>query len=144
MQSWKVQLFSYLSSIWQYRWYGIAATWIICLAGWIGVGIIPDQYQSEAKVYIDTDTLLRPLLKGLAVSNDADQQVSVMLRTLITRPNIEQVIRLTDPRAAAMSPAALQDKIYRRSERCFAALARRQESVRRLLTQIAIPPMRRQ
>jgi polysaccharide chain length determinant protein (PEP-CTERM system associated) len=111
MQSWKVQLFSYLSSTWQYRWYGIAAAWIICLAGWIGVGVIPDQYQSEAKVYIDTDTLLRPLLQGLAVSNDADQQVSVMLRTLITRPNIEQVIRLTDPHAASLAPAALQDKI---------------------------------
>jgi polysaccharide chain length determinant protein (PEP-CTERM system associated) len=111
MQSWKVQLFSYLSSTWQYRWYGIAAAWVICLAGWIGVGIIPDRYQSEAKVYIDTDTLLRPLLKGLAVSNDPDQQVSVMLRTLITRPNIEQVIRLTDPHAASLSPAAMQDRI---------------------------------
>lgn len=111
MQSWKVQLFSYLSSTWQYRWFGIAAAWIICLAGWIGVGLIPDQYQSEAKVYIDTDTLLRPLLKGLAVSNDADQQVSVMLRTLITRPNIEQVIRLTDPHAASLSPAEMQDRI---------------------------------
>jgi polysaccharide chain length determinant protein (PEP-CTERM system associated) len=111
MQSWKVQLFSYLSSTWQYRWYGIAAAWIICLAGWIGVGVIPDQYQSEAKVYIDTDTLLRPLLKGLAVSTDADQQVSVMLRTLITRPNIEQVIRLTDPHAAKLSPAEMQDRI---------------------------------
>lgn len=111
MQSWKVQLFSYLSSTWQYRWFGVAAAWIICLAGWIVVGVIPDQYQSEAKVYIDTDTLLRPLLKGLAVSNDADQQVSVMLRTLITRPNIEQVIRLTDPHAASLSPAAMQDRI---------------------------------
>jgi len=111
MQSWKVQLFSYLSSTWQYRWLGIAAAWVICLVGWIGVAVIPDQYQSEAKVYIDTDTLLRPLLQGLAVSNDADQQVSVMLRTLITRPNIEQVVRLTDPHAAQLSPADMQDKI---------------------------------
>lgn len=111
MQSWKVQLFSYLSSTWQYRWYGVVAAWVLCLAGWIGVGVIPDQFQSEAKVYIDTDTLLRPLLKGLAVSSDADQQVSVMLRTLITRPNIEQVVRLTDPHAASLSPAAMQDKI---------------------------------
>ncbi len=111
MQSWKVQLFSFLSSTWQYRWYGVAAAWILCIAGWIGVGVIPDQYQSEAKVYIDTDTLLRPLLKGLAVSNDADQQVSVMLRTLITRPNIEQVVRLTDPRVASLSARDLQDKI---------------------------------
>ncbi|HTO40746.1 MAG TPA: XrtA system polysaccharide chain length determinant [Rhizomicrobium sp.] len=111
MQSWKVQLFSYLSSTWQYRWFGIVAAWLICLVGWIGVGIIPDSYQSEAKVYIDTDTLLRPLLKGLAVSNDADQQVTVMLRTLVTRPNIEQVIRLTDPHAAQLTPAALQEKV---------------------------------
>jgi polysaccharide chain length determinant protein (PEP-CTERM system associated) len=113
MQSWKVQLLSHLSSAWQYRWYGIATAWLICLAGWIGVGAMPDVYQSEAKVYIDTDTLMRPLLKGLAVSTDPDQQVSVMLRTLVTRPNIEQVVRLTDPNAASMSAAAMQDKITR-------------------------------
>lgn len=107
MQSWKVQLLSHLSSAWQYRWYGIATAWLICLAGWIGVGAMPDVYQSEAKVYIDTDTLMRPLLKGLAVSTDPDQQVSVMLRTLVTRPNIEQVVRLTDPNAASMSAAAM-------------------------------------
>jgi polysaccharide chain length determinant protein (PEP-CTERM system associated) len=111
MQNWKVQLFSYLSSTWEYRWYGIITAWMVCLAGWIGIGLLPNQYQSEAKVYINTDTLLRPLLKGLAVSNDPDQQISVMLRTLITRPNIEQVVRLTDPKAGSLSAQTLQDKI---------------------------------
>ncbi len=111
MQSWKVQLLSYLSSTWQYRWYGIAAAWAICFVGWVAVSFIPDKYQSEAKVYIDTDTLLRPLLRGLAVSTNADQQVSVMLRTLISRPNIEQAVRLTEPNASSMSARELQEKI---------------------------------
>lgn len=96
---------------WQYRWYGLAAAWIVCLAGWAVVAFIPDVYQSSAKVYIDTDTLMRPLLKGLIVSTDTQQEISVMLRTLLTAPNIERVVRVTNPKASSMSQSQMQDAV---------------------------------
>lgn len=111
MQIWRTRALTHVAAAWQYRWYAVAVAWVICLAGWVGVMFVPDTFQSEAKVYIDTDTLLGPLLRGLAITTDADQKVEVMLKTLITRPNLEQVIRLTDPSAEKASPAEMARRV---------------------------------
>ncbi len=107
MQIWRTKALTHVAAAWQYRWTAVAVAWIVCLVGWTGVIFIPDTYESEAKVYIDTDTLLGPLLRGLAITTDADQKVEVMLKTLITRPNLEQVVRLTDPKADKLTPAQM-------------------------------------
>lgn len=101
MFNWKVKALGYLEGAFKYRWYGVAMAWAICLAGWGAIATIPDRYQAAAKVYIDTDSLMGPLLRGLVVNQDPSQQIPVMLSRLITRPNIEQVIRLTRPGEAA-------------------------------------------
>jgi polysaccharide chain length determinant protein (PEP-CTERM system associated) len=111
MQQWKIKALTYLSSIFLYRWYALAAAWALCLIGWGVVAAMPDQYQAEAKVYIDTDNLMDPLLKGLTVSIDPAQEIAVMLKTLITRPTLEQVVRLTSPTAAKMTPIELEQKV---------------------------------
>lgn len=111
MQSWKLQLLSLLGGGWQFRWYGLAAAWIVCLAGWAVVALVPNVYQSSAKVYIDTDTLMRPLLKGIVVSTNTQQEINVMLKTLLTAPNIERVVRVTNPKAASMTTEQMQDAV---------------------------------
>jgi polysaccharide chain length determinant protein (PEP-CTERM system associated) len=111
MQSWRLQLFTYLSAIWQYRWQGLAAAWVVCVLGWLGVATIPNTYKSTAEVYIDTHTLLRPLLKGLAVTPNPNNQIQVMLQTLLTDPTLERVVRATDPKASSMSSSMMQDAI---------------------------------
>src|ERR1700704_440707 len=111
MQQWKIKALSYLSSILLYRWYALVAAWAFCLIGWGVVAAMPDQYTAEAKVYIDTDNLMDPLLKGLTVSIDPSQEISVMLRTLITRPTLEQVIHLTDPAAKSLTAAQLEERV---------------------------------
>ncbi|MDE2181818.1 MAG: hypothetical protein KGJ78_02225 [Alphaproteobacteria bacterium] len=111
MQGWRLQLLSVLSGVWQYRWWGLATAWVVCVVGWLGVAAIPNTYQSEAKVYIDTDSLLRPLLNGLTVETDTAQQISVMLHTLLTDPNVERVVRVTNPNAAHMSRGEMHDAI---------------------------------
>ncbi len=111
MQSWKLRLLGYLAGAWQFRWPGLAAAFIICMAGWFTVALIPNTFESEAKVYIDTDTILRPLLRGLAVTSDANQQVNIMLRTLLSKTNVERVVRATDVTASTVPPTVLRDKI---------------------------------
>lgn len=111
MQSWKLQLLSLLGGGWRYRWYGLATAWLVCLVGWAAVALIPNSYQASAKVYIDTDTLMRPLLKGIVVSTDTQQQIEVMLRTMLTAPNMERIIRVTQPHANGYSQAKMQDAI---------------------------------
>jgi len=111
MHFWKVQALTYLTGAWSYRWHAVGIAWIICFAGWGAVAALPDQYESEAKVYIDTDSLMTPLLKGIAVSTDSQQQIAMMLKTFISRPNLEQVVRLSDPRGEAYTRGQLEEQV---------------------------------
>lgn len=90
------QLLSHLKATWRYRWYAVVFAWIIALGGWIGVHLTPNRYEAYARVYVDTQSVLRPLLAGLAVQPNVDQMVTMMSRTLINRPNLEKVIRMAD------------------------------------------------
>ena len=90
------QLFSHLKAIWRYRWYAVLFTWIIASGGWLAVYQMPDRYEASARVYVDTQSVLRPLLSGLVVQPDVNQVVAMMSRTLISRPNLEKVIRIAD------------------------------------------------
>jgi polysaccharide chain length determinant protein (PEP-CTERM system associated) len=57
---------------------------------------MPNDYQSSARVYVDTQSILRPLLAGMTTLPPVDQQVTFMRRTLISRPNVERVMRMVD------------------------------------------------
>src|SRR3546814_3432945 len=91
-------LTNYAIAAWQRRWYGVALAWLVCVAGWLAVERIPDRYQSSAQVNIDTTSMLRPLMAGIAadLSAGAMAQLSVVRQTLLTRPNLEKVMRMTD------------------------------------------------
>jgi polysaccharide chain length determinant protein (PEP-CTERM system associated) len=82
-----------LHGMWHKRWYGVLAAWIIGALAAVVVARIPDKYEATARVYLDTKTVLRPLMRDLAVDLDIDQTVSLLFRTLITRPNVEQLIK---------------------------------------------------
>jgi polysaccharide chain length determinant protein (PEP-CTERM system associated) len=90
------QLLSYLRGMWQYRWYGVVVAWLVCIIGWVVIFLLPNQYEASARVYVDTQSVLKPLLSGLAVQPNVDQQIAMMSRTLISRPNLERVIRMSD------------------------------------------------
>jgi polysaccharide chain length determinant protein (PEP-CTERM system associated) len=111
MQPWKIRLRTYLTGTWHYRWVGMGVAWAICIIGWLGVALVPNQFQAVAMIYVDTDTMMAPLLKGLTVSTDPQQQVSVMLNTLLARPNLEQVVHLTNPRAANLTSAEMAKQV---------------------------------
>ena len=65
------------------------------MAGWIGVSLLPDRYLVSARVYVDTQSILRPLLAGLAMQPNVNQIIEMMGRTLISRPNVERVIDMS-------------------------------------------------
>lgn len=97
-----------INAIWRRRWYALAVAWMLSLVGWTVVAILPDKYVSEARVYIDTTSLLGPLLKGIAVETDLDQEVAIMQRTLLSRPNLAEVARATDLDLEATTPIEME------------------------------------
>ena len=90
------QLLIGLKGIWKYRWYAVLMVWLVCIVGWVRVSTLPDDYQSSARVFVDTQSILKPLLSGMTSMPNVQQQVSIMSRTLLSRPNLERVIRMID------------------------------------------------
>jgi len=75
-----------------------------------------DIYESEARVYADTQSILGPLLKGLTVTTNPDDQVRLMVRTLLGRPNLEKITRMTDLDIQAETPEQYEALIERLKE----------------------------
>ena len=93
----------------------LIVAWLISLMGWVWVYLLENQYKAQARVYVDTQSLLRPLLSGLAVQPNVGQQVALMTRTLMSRPNLEKVARMTDLDLRAKTPKQQED-LYKEME----------------------------
>jgi polysaccharide chain length determinant protein (PEP-CTERM system associated) len=89
-------LLNFLKAIGKYRWYAVAISWTIAVIGWAVVMRLPNQYEASARVYVDTQSILKPLLSGMTTLPNLDQQVTFMRRTLISRPNVERLMRMVD------------------------------------------------
>lgn len=89
-------LLTFLKAIGKYRWYAVGITWLVSVIGWTVVYVMPDSYQASARVYVDTQSILKPLLSSMTTVPNVEQQVQFMRRTLISRPNVERVMRMVD------------------------------------------------
>src|SRR5487761_2508593 len=99
------QLEQYLRAAWRRRWLGVAVAWAVCGLGWVGVYLIPNQFESSARLYVDADAILTPLLKGLAAESSPMTQLDLLQRTLLSRPNLETLISKTDLDLSVHSPS---------------------------------------
>lgn len=90
------QLATLARGAWKRRWFGLLAAWIVGIVGAAIVLRVPDKYEASARIYVDTQSILKPLMSGLAIQPNVDQQVSMLSRTLISRPNVEKLIRMAD------------------------------------------------
>ncbi|OYV37259.1 MAG: exosortase, partial [Thiomonas sp. 20-64-5] len=86
-------LFNLLPGMWDRRWVGLITAWVVLLLGGVGVALFHERYMASARVYVDTQTLLKPLMQGLTVQPNIDDQVAMVARTLLARPNLERLVR---------------------------------------------------
>jgi polysaccharide chain length determinant protein (PEP-CTERM system associated) len=90
------QALTILRATWKHRRLGMLVAWLV---GAIAAGVIlriPDRYEASARIFVDTQSILKPLMSGLAVQPNVEQQVMMLSRTLISRPNVEKLIRMAD------------------------------------------------
>jgi polysaccharide chain length determinant protein (PEP-CTERM system associated) len=105
------QLVGEAHGAWRFRWYALALAWIVALGGWSVVVLMPPVYEGRARVYVDTDSVLKPLLNGLTVNSDTENRVNMMARMIMGRPNLERVARETDLSVRAHSPEAFDEVV---------------------------------
>ncbi|HET9462880.1 MAG TPA: Wzz/FepE/Etk N-terminal domain-containing protein, partial [Thiobacillus sp.] len=98
------QVLGYAKAAWRRRWWGVVVAWLVCIVGWTWVMMTPDRYEASARVYVDTQTLLKPLLAGLTAEPNVQQQIQMMTRQLVSRPTLEKVARMTDLDVEAKTP----------------------------------------
>lgn len=118
------QLFSYVLAIWRHRWVALGVAWLVAMAGWAYVWKLPESYVATARLYVDTNTVLRPLMRGLTVTPDVEQRISMMSRTLLSRPNLEKLSRMTDL-DLGVSTEAQEEALLGRLERSISLVGDR-------------------
>ncbi|MFN5822098.1 MAG: Wzz/FepE/Etk N-terminal domain-containing protein, partial [Novosphingobium sp.] len=84
---------SALHSIWHRRWLALAVAWAVCLLGWLVVAMVPNTYESNARLYVQLDDALSEVT-GVGVGN-RKRDIDRVQQTLTSAVNLEKVIRST-------------------------------------------------
>src|SRR5207248_155448 len=90
------EVLPYLHQLWRYKWLSIAVAWLVCAVGWPVVAVLPPKYEASTRVYLNADPILTPLLRGLAVEDNPARQLDFVQRTLLSRANLHQIIKLSN------------------------------------------------
>jgi polysaccharide chain length determinant protein (PEP-CTERM system associated) len=81
-----------LWSVWHRRWIALGVAWGVCLLGWLVVSMIPNAYESKARVYVDVEDVLS---KQLGIAGDGKEEIMRVRQTLSSAKNLEKVITTT-------------------------------------------------
>jgi polysaccharide chain length determinant protein (PEP-CTERM system associated) len=100
-----------LHGIWRRRQRALLIAWGVCLAGWLGVSLIPNTYESRASVFVQHQSLL-PEKLGITPA-EQKQAMDGIIQTLTSAENLEKVVRETalgadNPDAATVAARAAE------------------------------------
>lgn len=87
------QYLHYAKMVWSFRWLALTTAFTLCLIGWTICLVLPDQYEVGARVFLETRSMMNPVLKGLGVEDEVTAHAArVMNEALLSRPNLEAVV----------------------------------------------------
>ncbi len=98
-----------LHAVWNRRWLALAVAWGLCLIGWLVVALIPNSYESEARVFVEMQSIL-PEKVGIQ-ARDRRQNIERVEQTLLSAVNLEKVVRGTDLNLSVGSDRELAGKV---------------------------------
>ena len=99
------------------RWLVLCVATLVAVACAVGVALAPNRYEAKAQVYVDTQTVLKPLMAGLAFQPDVDTQVRMLARTLVSRSNVERLVNMLGLELHLTDEASRQKLITRLTEK---------------------------
>lgn len=92
---WLLSLLLHLRAMWKYRWAGLFTAFGIAMVSAAIIMLIPKKFEASARIYANTDSILKPLMEGMTVQPDINQRVVMLSRVVISRPNVERLIQAT-------------------------------------------------
>lgn len=108
------ELLLLLHGVWSRRWVALGVAWGVCMLGWLGVALIPNSYQSKARVYVNTQSLLEDKVGITQVQSQQD--LDRVRSTLASAENLEKVVRNTDLSQSVSGPRDVAAKITKLRE----------------------------
>lgn len=82
-----------LHGVWRRRWLALGVGWGVALIGWLVVALIPNTYKSQARIYVQPQSLLTDKV-GISAGERA-ASLETVRQTLTSAANLEQVVRGT-------------------------------------------------
>lgn len=95
-----------LHSVWNRRWLALAVTWGVCLLGWLVLAMVPNSYESKARIFVQLDDALAEQI-GIGVG-DRKRAIERVRQTLTSAINLEKVVRSTKIGEDITSPGEMQ------------------------------------
>ncbi|MEZ5651319.1 MAG: GNVR domain-containing protein [Burkholderiaceae bacterium] len=100
-----------IHGIWRNRYFGLLVAIVLGIVGAIAIIIIPGKYEATSRVNLETQSIIGPLMVGMTVKPDAEQQVEMVARTLLSRPNLEKVARAIGEVNDGMSQGEIDGRV---------------------------------
>jgi polysaccharide chain length determinant protein (PEP-CTERM system associated) len=97
-----------LHAIWQRRWVALAVAWGICLAGWLVVSQMPNNYESRARIFVQLRQII-PTDGTTALNQQKD--LDRVRQTLTSAVNLEKVVRGTDLARTVATDRDVADRV---------------------------------
>src|SRR5271165_567608 len=112
-------IFDEVRGAWRFRWIALISAFVVALIGWAVVFALPDRYEADARVFVDTRTALKPALQGLTIDQNVDAEINYVRQSLLEGPQLERIAiatgvlptTVTDERTRAKILGKLSDRI---------------------------------
>jgi len=105
------ELLSALHSVWNRRWLALAVAWGVCLLGWLIVAMVPNTYESRARIFIQLDDALAEQI-GISVA-DRKRDIERIRQTLTSAVNLEKVVRSTRLGDSVSTPKEMEAAVLK-------------------------------
>lgn len=94
-----------LYSAWHRRWLVLAVAWGVCILGWLAVAMIPNTYESRARVFVQLDDVLA---QQIGIASAGKDEIERVRKTLASSVNLEKVVRSTRLGETVTTPAQME------------------------------------
>lgn len=86
------ELQSAIHSVWHRRWTVLGVAWAVSILGWLVVALIPNSYESKARIFVELDDVLT---EQIGIAGGGEKEIQRVRQTLASSVNLEKVIRAT-------------------------------------------------